>query len=758
MIRAIFTFAACFLILETAAASGFEEDLSPTEPFQYWHDACGYPAVIPVQYAAQVNKLIDAEAILVPASHIVQRDDDPNYYRFTNHQAEHTWGDRTTETCQETPFRLEEKYDVSGRSGFLIAPDLIATASHTYDPEHPLDATFFTAVFGVAAHYVNGLCVPADPEHIPAANVFRITSNADTVNAQEHYYLQDARHTGVDYAVFRLGSTATGRPYLRIRRTGQPTPADNTISIGHPDRLGAKLFYGGKVVDFAQDSGVPPGFPAPRFDAIYFTAGSSGGPTYNLDRQYVEVVEANGLIGGECAIELLPGSPWNPIQTCEEVHDNCYEPITDPTFDASKPPFAPDLAPITLLAPLVDNGETVNTPELRVTPLQDVVYRIPLNGTPTPVQSTYSLKASHDAPTTSVTTVVSVPTGQPQLVTLSGFNGSLPADGVGGVTVTPSIPPNLGCGAYDHSLLISDVTHGFTDTIKHRFEIGLTEFSVAPAAGENIYGIASPSVPSQLTYTMTNLRPTAVNVKVTSPQPWIMLTPVGPASGTTFNLNPAGQSGSSRQINVSLTSSAFSLADGDYPIDVVFTNQSTCAVSPTLHAHPTFHKGLLLLEQDLGYVQIPIPTPPASPVTSAVTVPETFCVSDVALGLDNVAANQFFGEDFVDWAPHLKLNLDFLGGLSIGRTLWNGNAVPGTWPPIPVDTESDGGVIEYVVLNNTSNPPPTGVHMSDFNGRAANGQWRLSVWDDGGNAGRPPAELRRWKLYFRGVAGSCIAH
>src|SRR5262249_53876845 len=161
---------------------------------------------------------------------------------------------------------------------------LIATASHTYGS---LDARAFTAVFGVAAHYSNGLCVPTDPEHIPAANVFRISSNADTVNAQAYYWNQNNQHTGADYAVFRLDSPATGRPYLRIRRTGQATASDNTIAVGHPDRLGAKLFYGAKVVDFIQDVGVPSGFPAPAVDQAYFSEGSSGGPTYNLDRQYV---------------------------------------------------------------------------------------------------------------------------------------------------------------------------------------------------------------------------------------------------------------------------------------------------------------------------------------------------------------------------------------------------------------------------------------------------------------------------------------
>lgn len=168
-------------------------------------------------------------------------------------------------------------------SGFLVAPDIIATAGHCADVN---DVTTIRFVFG-----------------------FRMTNatTAQTTIANGEVYSgvaivgRQLVNNGADWALVRVDRNVTGHPIARIRRTGTIPNNQAVHVIGHPVGLPMK-FAGGANVRNNQ--------PADFFVANLDTyGGNSGSPVFNSATREVEGILVRGetdfVQQGGCTVSLV---------------------------------------------------------------------------------------------------------------------------------------------------------------------------------------------------------------------------------------------------------------------------------------------------------------------------------------------------------------------------------------------------------------------------------------------------------------------
>jgi hypothetical protein len=729
-----------------ARADGQSTDIHPATPYEYWGDYCGYPDIIPNIYEIAGGSLwrgLTAEALMVRVDQIEQRSDDPNFWRFNQTQPNIYSPGTTIPLTGQVPFQNELRFAPNVRSGALVGPDIFATAPHRND----FNPANFVVVFNLAAKKdpVTQACILPDPEHIPASDLYHArATNPLIANTILHYYNIYGAWTGVDYAAFYLDRVPTGHPYLRLRKTGGIAPTDTLALIGHPFGLRTKLQYG---IGYAgEETNISyPAFSFPTFNDFYLLEGMSGGPVVNLDKNYIETVV--GSPTGSGCLGYYTDSYTNP--TYEVMYDLCDDVAEPPGFDTFPPFHEINEGPISTLADLVP------TLYLRASPLNDVTYVLPVGGTPSPAQTVYTAVASSNETVNTAVLVglspTTMPTNEPGIA-IGSYSTSLAPGASTNVTVTANVPASAACGIYDRTVAIIDQTHGFRDVMHHRFELGMTDFTIASAQPLDLYAIAAPSMPAQITFTLTNTRPSATTVAVSANQTWASL------SSASVSLAAAGQPGASATVSVSLATAAFSLTTGDYPITLSFADQSGCAITPTRTQTVLFHKGKLVLTQAFADPFVPMPTPPGSPTQSYVDVPETFCISDMSVRLDTITSGDNAGDHLAVWAPHLGLSLDYVHGTtSYSSPLWANSALPAGWT---VPTSYDPALfadIETLLLDRYANSPPNGVNWSPYVGKnAPAGRWTLKITDDGvGSTGRNGTIAPQWILEIHGSAATC---
>ena len=407
-------------------------------------EACG-------QMDADLAQVIESEVALVDVGAVSRNAD--GTYRITTQP--YTVGAGSVPLCSDSRFYGQPTIDgLPFRSAVQVGPDLVLTAWHNSTngatPE-------LYALFGLRYRLVGDNCVPPDLEHVPDADVYSVTEvAADGLNP--------TAGTPRDFLLLRLDRNVSST-YPRVRRRGQGTADadhhDRMSLISHPDRLAAaKVDLGGRLVGYSD-----PTYTGPQVANIHPLQWSSGGMVYNRDARLVETVVRSGV------------AAWYSRDP-----SGCYRVAETAGFNATNDSLA-------------DFAQNIPAAELLVTPLATVVHDAPIGGPLSHAVTTRTI----DAPATARNAIdyrITLPAttaGGPELqVTVRGSLAGRLGPG-SGIDVEEIVNADgVACGEYERTYSVTDETHGYSDVVRHRFEIGLREFTVDPPFGSGITDVAAP--------------------------------------------------------------------------------------------------------------------------------------------------------------------------------------------------------------------------------------------------------------------------
>lgn len=670
-----------------------------------WSDACNYPDEIASNLDPQVANLLKSEVMLVNRADIQNLGN--GYWRFTNDgQFTHDRATPPRALCADSLFYGDYTSDVSlGRSGFLIGPDLVATAPH---------AGFylgnFVVVYGFSGGLLNQGCSFNTSGDIPAANVYVPKSGGVYVNT-----LGD----GVsDFAAFQLDRSVAGGSWLRLRSSGVPSPDDVIATAGHPYALPTKFQSGVEYLG-PLGSGSDPTLPA--FFNFEVADGSSGTAFFNLTKGVVETVTSDPPYMGTFLTDSVePG--------CMEFASQ-YEPGS---------PFPP--APTYLNSGHVETLAAVApTPEARLSPLQDTTYIVDIGGTPSPASTTYTLTASHYGGTIFADAgVLTAPSGEPQLLTngpgLPWFANMTPDEQVQMTVNAGPISNMVPCGIYDRYLEVD--SGGFTDLVRHRFEVGLREYSLEPEDDWVVNDLGTPYQETK-TYTLRNVRPTPTHVMVsqdgTLPNSNLIL--INGVATASFNLGSAGSPSDTATVVLSLdqTVAASKTLGVTYQGRVAVYNQPfNCSVASEawyIYRNLTFKRGEEVFVSPTPPAFLPGP-PPGQQYGAATRFDVDLSGEDPAACVGDI--NFYLGVPQVfqvqDLAPLLQIKLTSPAGTT--KVLWNSESIGGSQYVVRSTFDDFFGPdieVPALFLDDQTAPPLGPSLLGAFNGASVRGHWYVDV-------------------------------
>jgi V8-like Glu-specific endopeptidase len=126
--------------------------------------------------------------------------------------------------CADEPFA--DQINPGFCSGFLVGPDLMATAGHCITSQSACNGISFVFDFGYDVE-------EKDLSSVPKANVFKCKSIVKQV--------LDGGSAGKDFAIVRIDRPVVDRTPLKVRRTGDAQQGDQIAVIGHPSGLPTKI-------------------------------------------------------------------------------------------------------------------------------------------------------------------------------------------------------------------------------------------------------------------------------------------------------------------------------------------------------------------------------------------------------------------------------------------------------------------------------------------------------------------------------------
>jgi V8-like Glu-specific endopeptidase len=190
-----------------------------------------------------------------------------------------------TPLCPSERFRSQST--VAFCSGFLIAPNLIATAGHCIrsDQGDLNDCSTTKIVFGFSL-FQDG----PTPTSVPTSEVYsckKIIKREETPNAQ-------------DYSVIELDREVPNHSPMKLHSSGDPLMSDQLMVIGHPSGLPTK------VADGALIRSIEPTFIRASLDTY---AGNSGSAVINVRTLEVEGILVRGeqdfVAQGSCLVSKV---------------------------------------------------------------------------------------------------------------------------------------------------------------------------------------------------------------------------------------------------------------------------------------------------------------------------------------------------------------------------------------------------------------------------------------------------------------------
>jgi hypothetical protein len=169
-------------------------------------------------------------------------------------------------------------------SGFLVAPDVIATAGHCIKVPQDLVETRF--VFGF---------------RMLNSSTPRTTFGKDDVYEGKEIIGRKLTADQTDWALVRLARAVVGRAPVVYRSSGKIGAAQKLFVIGHPSGLPQKYAPGAQVRD-----NTPKAFFVANLDTY---GGNSGSPVFNGTNQKVEGILVRGendfVNKGSCFVSLV---------------------------------------------------------------------------------------------------------------------------------------------------------------------------------------------------------------------------------------------------------------------------------------------------------------------------------------------------------------------------------------------------------------------------------------------------------------------
>ncbi|SMP54369.1 trypsin-like serine peptidase [Noviherbaspirillum suwonense] len=195
--------------------------------------------------------------------------------------------------CKESNVAFFDQPTGAFCTGFLVAPDIIATAGHCVTTSNVSSIKF---LFGFRE------AIKGKPETV--INNIEIYTGTEVIDIKN---TPDA----ADWALIRLDRRVENHPVVKIRRSGKIPDGQSVHVIGHPSGLPAKFADGALVRENTQNE--------------YFVAnldtfgGNSGSPVFNSDTHEVEGIlvrgEADFETRGTCLIPLVC-----PTTGCQGEH------------------------------------------------------------------------------------------------------------------------------------------------------------------------------------------------------------------------------------------------------------------------------------------------------------------------------------------------------------------------------------------------------------------------------------------------------
>jgi hypothetical protein len=222
-----------------------------------------------------LQRVADAVAALVKSTDLKQRNDGTFKLSTTSYRAEY-------DLCGSEPFAAQPLGCFC--TGFLVGPDVIATAGHCVTSLASLRRIRF--VFGFRM---------LDPQH--ARTVF----GPDDVYRGAEIIGRRLTEGGADWALVRLDRPVVDRRPLKVRRSGKVANNQKLFVIGHPNGLPAKYADGARV-----RHNTPTSFFAANLDTY---GGNSGSPVFDQATRVVEGILVRGendfVSNGDCSISLV---------------------------------------------------------------------------------------------------------------------------------------------------------------------------------------------------------------------------------------------------------------------------------------------------------------------------------------------------------------------------------------------------------------------------------------------------------------------
>lgn len=195
----------------------------------------------------------------------------------------------TYHLCEDE--RFYEQPTLSFCSGFLVGPDLIATAGHCLRNSSNCSNVRFVFDY-------NDSLAPSEWTQLPSQNIYE---------CQALLFTQTNAVTGVDFAIARLDRVVNDRTPVTLRPQGTLAVEDSLRVIGHPSGLPAKWADQGRVLDNS---------PRPFFITDLDTyGGNSGSAVFNEKTGWVEGV----LVRGDTDFQLDPVSQCRRSNICDPL-------------------------------------------------------------------------------------------------------------------------------------------------------------------------------------------------------------------------------------------------------------------------------------------------------------------------------------------------------------------------------------------------------------------------------------------------------